>query len=184
MRENHVEEERNKVSKGHNFLRQFICWDPYYFLLPCPSSLLFHLPHGVEQEVVWYCDWSRIWSNFNLKCLYVLMHVCLWLYPCTCTIFHLMLTKYLQRKEWWYFLLLFLRRVRDFFFLHTNALLFLMQLLSKCAGPPKWELLPTFLLWGLRALTFRACLYKHSLYFPLSPCRQREQTSWSWIHCI
>lgn len=111
------------------------------------------------------------------------MYVCLWVYSCTCTIFHLILTKYLQRKEWWYFLLLFLRRVRHFF-LHTNALLFLMQSLSKCAVPPKWELHPTFLLWGLRALTFRACLYKYGLYFPLPPRRQREQTIWSCIHCI
>lgn len=126
-------------------------------------------------------EWSRRWCDVVIcpeygaisilnACMCLCM--CLWVYSCTCTIFHLMLTKYLQRKKWWYFLLLFLRRVRHFF-LHTNALLFLMQSLSKCAVPPKWELHPTFLLLGLWALTFRACLHKHSLYFPLPPCRQR-----------
>lgn len=153
----------------------------FFILVLLPFCSIFLI--GVEQEVVWCCDLSRIWSNFNLKHLYVFVHVCLWVYSCTCTIFHLMLTKYLQRNKWWYFLLLFLRRVIHFF-LHTNALLFLMQSLSKCAVPPKWELHPTFLLLGLWALTFRACLHKHSLYFPLPPCRQREQTIWSCIHCI
>ena len=104
----------------------------------------------------------------------------MWVCSCTCTKLHLMLTEYIRRKEWWYFLLLFLRRVR-WFFLHTSAPLFLMQSLSKCAVPPKWGLHPTFLLRGLQAVTFRACVHSYSLYFPLPPHSQREGRIWSYF---
>lgn len=58
---------------------------------------------------------------------------------------------------------------QDFFFPHTSAPLILKQSLSKCVVPPKLGLHPTFLLWGLQALTVRAYLYKYDLYFPLPP---------------